>query len=233
MTYAKPYIADLVEAIDRRTAVAPLLQAISALLAPGGPVLIAAPADRVNVAIPHLRMITDHFGRQYDIVDKHKDFLRHATFWAPHEVNAAEAELPGALEAIATLHASLPDDVSFTDAALAFLSDEFLAFTYPQFGQIYKLALLTPLSNATSERLFSSLKITKPRLRACLGDENLNSLLVVGLESGYTDVDGFPLDLMRRIVNVFVGKPNRKLDFTDFDEYDRVRKWVLDWRKSL
>eukprot|EP01063_Lacrimia_lanifica_P029095 TRINITY_DN4383_c0_g1_i4.p2 TRINITY_DN4383_c0_g1~~TRINITY_DN4383_c0_g1_i4.p2 ORF type:complete len:101 (-),score=14.53 TRINITY_DN4383_c0_g1_i4:132-434(-) len=91
--------ADLLAAIDRRLAVAPHLQALAALLDRRGPVMTAPAQQRRSTAVPCLKVLTDHLGRAYDVVDKDGDFVRKASFWPAYQVLAAEAELGDALEA--------------------------------------------------------------------------------------------------------------------------------------
>ncbi|GAV89310.1 Dimer_Tnp_hAT domain-containing protein/DUF4371 domain-containing protein, partial [Cephalotus follicularis] len=56
--------------------------------------------------------------------------------------------------------------------------------TYPLVYLLVKLALLLPVATATVERAFSSMKITKTRLRNRMGDEWMNDSLVAYIERG-------------------------------------------------
>ena len=57
------------------------------------------------------------------------------------------------------------------------------AFLFPNILTLLEMAILCPVGNATPERLFSLLKIVKSRLRNALGDQTLDSLLRIKMES--------------------------------------------------
>ena len=57
------------------------------------------------------------------------------------------------------------------------------AFLFPNILILLEMAILCPVGNATPERLFSLLKIVKTRLRNSLGDQTLDSLLRIKVET--------------------------------------------------
>lgn len=53
---------------------------------------------------------------------------------------------------------------------------------YNELFEVYKFLLTIPLTQVTCERSFSKLKIIKTRLRSCLTQDNLESLLLMNCE---------------------------------------------------
>ena len=53
---------------------------------------------------------------------------------------------------------------------------------FPNILKLLEMAIISPIGNATVERLFSFLKLVKTRLRNCLGDGTLDKLLRIKLE---------------------------------------------------
>ena len=50
------------------------------------------------------------------------------------------------------------------------------------YQKLCEVAILCPVGNATVERLFSFMKLVKTRLRNSLGDNSLDSLLIIKVE---------------------------------------------------
>ena len=53
---------------------------------------------------------------------------------------------------------------------------------FPNIIKLLEMAILSPIGNATVERLFSFLKLVKSSLRNRLGDGNLDKLLRIKME---------------------------------------------------
>ncbi|XP_074321451.1 uncharacterized protein LOC141657961 [Silene latifolia] len=77
---------------------------------------------------------------------------------------------------------------------------------YPMIYRLICLILTLPVSTATTERAFSSMKIIKSRLRNKMNDEFLNDLMVLYIERKYADnietnevIDEFELSGSRRV----------------------------------
>jgi hypothetical protein len=56
------------------------------------------------------------------------------------------------------------------------------AFLFPNILKLLEMAIISPIGNATVERLFSFLKLVKTKLRNSLGDGTLDKLLRIKLE---------------------------------------------------
>ena len=61
------------------------------------------------------------------------------------------------------------------DECLENISSDF----YPNIHKLFKLLLVLPISTATSERTFSSLRILKTWLRSTMGDNRLSGLALL------------------------------------------------------
>ncbi|KAL4577601.1 hypothetical protein LXL04_013711 [Taraxacum kok-saghyz] len=59
--------------------------------------------------------------------------------------------------------------------------------TYPLLDRLIRLILTLPVSTATSERAFSTMKIVKTRLRNTMTDDFLRSYLLVNIEREIAD----------------------------------------------
>ena len=57
---------------------------------------------------------------------------------------------------------------------------------FPVIGKLCRLALTLPLTSASTERSFSKLKIIKNRLRSTMGQDGLNCLMLMSVESDIT-----------------------------------------------
>lgn len=57
-----------------------------------------------------------------------------------------------------------------------------LPFAFPETTKILSIMLTLPVTTASNERFFSSLKRIKNFLRTSIGDERLNDLMVLGVE---------------------------------------------------
>ena len=85
---------------------------------------------------------------------------------------------------------------------------------------VVKMMLLAPATNAISERPFSALKRLKTYMRATMGDERLNSLMILHIHREKTD----KLNLID-VANEFVGEnESRKRMFGKSAEQDIVVK---------
>jgi len=71
------------------------------------------------------------------------------------------------------------------------LSEAANQYLFPSVMTLLEMALICPVGNSTVERLFSQMKLTKTRLRNCLGDDSLDALLRIKTEckDKLTDVD--------------------------------------------
>ena len=79
---------------------------------------------------------------------------------------------------------------------------------------LIKLILVLPATNATSERSFSAMKRVKSHLRATMGQERLNNLIVLHVHKDYTDK--IP---STTVANEFISKcPRRQQVFGKFDK---------------
>lgn len=58
-----------------------------------------------------------------------------------------------------------------------------LPFAFPETIKILSIMLTLPVTTASNERFFSSLKRIKNFLRTSIGDERLNDLMVLGVET--------------------------------------------------
>ena len=85
---------------------------------------------------------------------------------------------------------------------------------------VVKMMLLAPATNAISECSFSALKRLKTYMRATMGDERLNSIMILHIHREKTD----KLNLID-VANEFVGEnESRKRMFGKFAEQDIVVK---------
>jgi len=88
---------------------------------------------------------------------------------------------------------SLPSEFSSIKATLELEMSQFklelifnivlnLPFAFPETIKILFIMLTLPVTTASNERFFSSLKRKKNFLRTTIGDERLNDLMVLGVE---------------------------------------------------
>uniref|UniRef100_A0A096MAY1 HAT C-terminal dimerisation domain-containing protein n=1 Tax=Poecilia formosa TaxID=48698 RepID=A0A096MAY1_POEFO len=88
---------------------------------------------------------------------------------------------------------------------LQFIREKKLQDIFPNVDIAFRLYLTFPVTNASGERSFSKLKIVKNRLRSTMGQERLNHLTLMSIES----------DLVRKLdfsdlVKEFAAKKSRK-----------------------
>uniref|UniRef100_A0A3B3WVG3 HAT C-terminal dimerisation domain-containing protein n=1 Tax=Poecilia mexicana TaxID=48701 RepID=A0A3B3WVG3_9TELE len=95
---------------------------------------------------------------------------------------------------------------------LQFIREKKLQDIFPNVDIAFRLYLTFPVTNASGERSFSKLKIVKNRLRSTMGQERLNHLTLMSIES----------DLVRKLdfsdlVKEFAAKTSRKVgNFSNF-----------------
>lgn len=95
---------------------------------------------------------------------------------------------------------------------LQFIREKKLQDIFPNVDIAFRLYLTFPVTNASGERSFSKLKIVKNRLRSTMGQERLNHLTLMSIES----------DLVRKLdfsdlVKEFAVKKSRKVgNFSNF-----------------
>ena len=89
---------------------------------------------------------------------------------------------------------------------------------FPDVLYLAKLLLLAPASNASSERIFSKLRLVKNYLRSTMNQDRLESLMALSVHKKELD----NADLIR-VSNYFVErKPKlRAIDFGEFSNVDR------------
>ena len=75
-----------------------------------------------------------------------------------------------------------------------------------QVGRVLHLVLVMPATNATSERSFSALRRVKTYLRSTMGQERLNSLMLLHVHNERTDL----LNL-KQVANEFVMESEHRL----------------------
>ncbi|XP_071715292.1 uncharacterized protein [Rutidosis leptorrhynchoides] len=77
---------------------------------------------------------------------------------------------------------------------------------YPLLGRLICLILTLPVSTATIERAFSTMKIVKPKLRCSIGDDFLKSFLLLYIERDIADI--FTTD---EIIDAFASQKHRRV----------------------
>ena len=230
----------LINKIEDRLSTTPLLNALSSLFDPSGPV--HGPSGDLSTAPAHLATVLDHYKTQRQLRDEDGNAkgVPYAYF-SPQFAREAEGELPGVLDAFQTLYQDLPNDPKakerhYSNAVLLFLNKRSLREEFPRITEILNISLLLPLANASPERLFSSLKLLKTRLRALLEDDSLQELLTMYMVGDYTDVDGLEKEMMRACIDGFVESSAREIKtsrYSSFEEYEQACDWIMGWRKSF
>ena len=81
---------------------------------------------------------------------------------------------------------------------------------FPTIQRLLIIFILTPISNATSERAFSALRRIKTYLRNSMGQSRLNSAIIIASNNDL-EVD------TRKVFNSFVEMATRKANFICFD----------------
>ena len=197
-----------------------------------------------STAPAHLATVLDHYKTQRQLRDEDGNAkgVPYAYF-SPQFAREAEGELPGVLDAFQTLYQDLPNDPKakerhYSNAVLLFLNKRYLREEFPRITEILNISLLLPLANASPERLFSSLKLLKTRLRALLEDDSLQELLTMYMVGDYTDVDGLDKEMMRACIDGFVESSARDRNsntskYSSFREYEQACDWIMGWRKSF
>jgi len=66
--------------------------------------------------------------------------------------------------------------------------DNNLASVFPVLHTALKIALILPVSSASTERVFSKLKIVKSRLRTTMTQNRLEDLLIISCERDISEV---------------------------------------------
>ena len=84
-------------------------------------------------------------------------------------------------------------------------SHEMLVTMFQNLNVLANICLTIPVSTASVERSFSQMKMIKTRLRNCIGDSNLNHLMLIANESPDVLTDS-ELDC---IVDIWNEKPRR------------------------
>lgn len=74
-------------------------------------------------------------------------------------------------------------DNSFATELLCFLREKNLQVIFPNVSIALRLYLILPVTNTSGERSFSKLKLVKNRLRSTVGQDRLNHLTLMSLES--------------------------------------------------
>ena len=92
-----------------------------------------------------------------------------------------------------------------------------------------KLLLLAPASNASSERVFSKLRLVKNYLRSTMNQDRLESLMALSVHKKELD----SVDLIRVSNNFVRRKPKlRAIDFSEFSNADLIcNNHVCDYCK--
>ena len=89
---------------------------------------------------------------------------------------------------------------------------------FPDVLYLAKLLLLAPASNASSERVFSKLRLVKNYLRSTMNQDRLESLMALSVHKKELD----SVDLIRVSNNFVRRKPKlRAIDFGEFSNADR------------
>ncbi|KAF7647448.1 hypothetical protein LDENG_00172320 [Lucifuga dentata] len=91
---------------------------------------------------------------------------------------------------------------------LQFLREKNLHGIFPNVDVAFRLYLTLPVTNASGERSFSKLRLVKNRLRSTMGQERLNHLTLVSVESDLVQKLDFS-DLIKH----FAAKKSRKVKF--------------------
>lgn len=97
--------------------------------------------------------------------------------------------------------------ITLTDQ-LEFIRNMKIAHTFPNVETCLHIFLTMPITNCTSERSFSFLKRIKNRLRSSMGQENLDALGILSIESDVTVSIDFD-----EIIDVFSKQKARKKSF--------------------
>ena len=84
-------------------------------------------------------------------------------------------------------------------------SHEMLATMFPNLSTLANICLTLPVSTASVERSFSQMKMIKTRLRNRIGENSLNHLMLIAIESP----DELSENELDCIVNVWNEKPRR------------------------
>lgn len=233
--HAQPYLTHLLERIEKRLEVTPLLQAFSSLFDASGPVLRQG-GDR-TLAEGYLLIITSFYNKQKQLIDENGiPTGPPIRFFSNAFVREVRSELPGVLDAFTELYQKLPDEPSkrhYSKTVPLFLNRRDLREKFPRMTEVLNISLLLPLANASPERLFSLLKRLKTRLRATIHDPTLEDLLTIALVAEYTDVDGVEEEAMRQYFETFVATKERRHEYCTYGEYTKVRAWVQEWRKFV
>lgn len=79
---------------------------------------------------------------------------------------------------------------------------------FPIISSLLKILATLPVSTATAERSFSTLKRVKTWLRTTIGQERLNDLCLLNVHRDFNMYDKNEI-----IINNFASKNNRRLDF--------------------
>ena len=93
-----------------------------------------------------------------------------------------------------------------------YLSTNYDNYNFPKiyyilYNKICKLALTAPVSVATNERSFSKLRLIKNNLRSSIGDDRLDSLMILSVEKDVVD----QLD-MYKIATLWATLKNRRIN---------------------
>lgn len=99
--------------------------------------------------------------------------------------------------------------ITLTDQ-LEFIRNMKIAHTFPNVETCLHIFLTMPITNCTSERSFSFLKRIKNRLRSSMGQENLDALGILSIESDVTASIDFD-----EIIDIFSKQKARKKVFNN------------------
>jgi hypothetical protein len=74
-----------------------------------------------------------------------------------------------------------------TDAMSAFCKLSEMSTAFPDLMACFQLALIIPVSSATAERSFSTMRRLKSHLRSSMGDNRLSNLALIAVERELSD----------------------------------------------
>eukprot|EP01063_Lacrimia_lanifica_P021901 TRINITY_DN2954_c2_g1_i1.p1 TRINITY_DN2954_c2_g1~~TRINITY_DN2954_c2_g1_i1.p1 ORF type:complete len:335 (+),score=58.62 TRINITY_DN2954_c2_g1_i1:1159-2163(+) len=222
--FGKRYVDSVVACVEERLVAAPVVAAMSALFDMRGPV--HGGGDR-SLAPAYLETILEFYKEPSPPPIPMK--------YGPFFDARSRTHLRNTLDAFLTDFAGCASGAgNFTAGVLSFLNQRLLRERHPEWTSLLSIALLLPLSNATTERLFSKLKILKTRLRANMLDSTLEDSFVINVEVDFTDLNGIQdKEVIKQVVSAFITGPDRKHSFAAYEGLQEAREWVAAWRQSF
>jgi hypothetical protein len=85
-----------------------------------------------------------------------------------------------------------------------------MASAFPDLLACYQIALTLPVSSASAERSFSTMRRIKTNLRTSMGDERLSSLAIIAVERELSEA---LMENPDKVIDEFA-RSNRRIDLT-------------------